>query len=330
MFLNISSVSSRLATLLKVTIASLVFLSTIPAAAQGYPSKPLKLVIGFAAGGPTDIIARTFAKQLSIQLGVPVVVDNRAGADSLLASQVTMQAEPDGYTIYLASTAHAINPSLFSNAGFDAVKDFTQISMVGDIPNLIVVSPALPVQTLGEFIAYAKARKGELNYATSASVIYLATEMMTLAAGIELQRIAFKGAAPAIPALVGNEVQLMISGIGPLLPLTRAGKLKALAVTSEKRSLLAPDIPTAIEAGLPGYTSSVWYALLAPPKMPRELAERLNSETRKVLANPDVRKTLLGFGVEPMATSQAELQNFMASEVQKWRKVVVDTGAKSN
>ena len=330
MFLNISSISSRLATLLKVTIASLVFLSTIPAAAQGYPSKPLKLVIGFAAGGPTDIIARTFAKQLSIQLGVPVVVDNRAGADSLLASQVTMQAEPDGYTIYLASTAHAINPSLFSNAGFDAVKDFTQISMVGDIPNLIVVSPALPVQTLGEFIAYAKARKGELNYATSASVIYLATEMMTLAAGIELQRIAFKGAAPAIPALVGNEVQLMISGIGPLLPLTRAGKLKALAVTSEKRSLLAPDIPTAIEAGLPSYTSSVWYALLAPPKMPRELAERLNSETRKVLANPDVRKTLLGFGVEPMATSQAELQNFMASEVQKWRKVVVDTGAKSN
>ena len=293
-----------------------------------YPNKPIKLIVGFATGGPTDIISRLFAKQLSVQLNTPVVVDNKAGADSLLASQATMLAEPDGYTIYIASSAHAINPSLFKKAGFDAVKDFTSISMIGDIPNLIVVSPALPVQTLVELIQYAKLHKGELNYATSASVIYLATEMMLKAAGISMQRIAFKGAAPAIPALVNNDVQMMISGIGPLLPMTKSGRLKPLAVTSVKRSVLAPEIPTANEAGIPGYFSSVWYALLAPPKLSKDIIDFLNTETKKVLANKDVKESLLGLGVEPIYSTSVELQNYMSSEVDKWQKIVVETGAK--
>ena len=298
-------------------------------AKQGdYPTKPIKLIVGFATGGPTDIIARLFAKQLSVQLNTPVVVDNKAGADSLLASQATMLAEPDGYTIYIASSAHAINPSLFKKAGFDAVKDFTSISMVGDIPNLIVVSPALPVQTLLELIQYAKLHKGELNYATSASVIYLTTEMMLKAAGISMQRIAFKGAAPAIPALVSNDVQMMISGIGPLLPMTKSGRLKPLAVTSVKRSVLAPEIPTANEAGIPGYFSSVWYALLAPAKLSKDIIEVLNAETKKVLSHKDVKESLLGLGVEPIYSSPVELQNYMSSEVDKWQKIVVETGAK--
>ncbi len=293
-----------------------------------YPNKPIKLIVGFATGGPTDIISRLFAKQLSVQLNTPVVVDNKAGADSLLASQAAMLAEPDGYTIYIASSAHAINPSLFKKAGFDAVKDFTSISMIGDIPNLIVVSPALPVQTLVELIQYAKLHKGELNYATSASVIYLATEMMLKAAGISMQRIAFKGAAPAIPALVNNDVQMMISGIGPLLPMTKSGRLKPLAVTSVKRSVLAPEIPTANEAGIPGYFSSVWYALLAPPKLSKDIIDFLNAETKKVLANKDVKESLLGLGVEPIYSTSVELQNYMSSEVDKWQKIVVETGAK--
>ncbi len=293
-----------------------------------YPNKPIKLIVGFATGGPTDIISRLFAKQLSVQLNTPVVVDNKAGADSLLASQAAMLAEPDGYTIYIASSAHAINPSLFKKAGFDAVKDFTSISMIGDIPNLIVVSPALPVQTLVELIQYAKLHKGELNYATSASVIYLATEMMLKAAGISMQRIAFKGAAPAIPALVNNDVQMMISGIGPLLPMTKSGRLKPLAVTSVKRSVLAPEIPTANEAGIPGYFSSVWYALLAPPKLSKDINDFLNAETKKVLANKDVKESLLGLGVEPIYSTSVELQNYMSSEVDKWQKIVVETGAK--
>lgn len=301
-----------------------------PAAAQGYPNKPIRVIVGFSAGGPADVMARALSQRLSTQLDTPMIVDNRAGADSLLASQGVMHAEPDGYTIYFASSAHAVNPSLYKKAGFDAVKDFTAISLVSDIPNFIVISPALPPRTLAEFISYARPRKGELNYATTASITYLATEMMIRAAGIELQRISYKGYAPATTAVMTNEVQLMVSGVSGLLSFVKSGKVRPLAITSQKRSVLAPEIPTAIEAGLPGYTSSVWYALLAPPKMSRELVERLNAETRKALADPEVRGTFLRLGIEPQVTSAAELEDFMRSEVQKWKKVVVETGAEAN
>lgn len=321
----------RLALKLCAVLAAAAILAPLQASAQSgaqpYPSRPIKLILGFAAGGPTDVIARTFAQRLSGQLGVPVTVDNRSGADSLLASQAVKNAEPDGYTIYMASSAHAINPSLFKNAQFDAIKDFTPISMVGDVPNLIVVNPGLPVKTLAEFVAYAKARKGQLNYGTTASVTFLATELMARSAGIELQRIPYKGASPASTALMAGDVQLMVTGIGPMLPLVKAGKLRALAITSEKRSLLAPEVPTAVEAGLPGYTSSVWYALLAPANLPRPIAERLAAETRAALSNPEVSAALTAQGVEVRSSSPDELEKYMRSEVTKWQKVVQDTGA---
>ena len=311
-------------------LAALAVIVSAPAAAQSYPTKPIRMIVGFAAGGVTDLMARALAQRLSAQLDTAVIVDVRAGADSLLASQAVLRAEPDGYTLYFASAAHAVNPSLFKKAGFDAVKDFTSISMICDMPNVIAISIAMPPRTLAEFISYARARKGELNYATSASGTYLATEMMIRAAGIELQRVAYKGAAPATMALVANEVQLIVSGIGGLLPFIKSGKVRPLAIASQKRSILAPEIPTAIEAGLPGYATSTWYALLAPPKLPRELVARLNAETRKALALPEARTAYLNLGVEPQVSSPAELEEFMLSEVQKWKKVVIETGAQSD
>jgi tripartite-type tricarboxylate transporter receptor subunit TctC len=316
--------------LLVAVVATLVLAASGTSVAQNYPTKPIKLVLGFAAGGPTDVMGRALAQRLSTQLGQPVVVDNKAGADSLIASQFVANAEPDGYTLYLASAAHAINPSLYKDAKFDAVKDFTLISMVGEVPNLVVINAALPPKTLREFIEYGKARKGELNYATTASVTFLSTEMLTRAAGIEVQRIAYKGAGPATAALLAGDVQLMVSGIGPLLPHVKGGKVRALAITSEKRSTLAPDIPTVSEAGLPGYTSSVWYALLAPPKLPRHITDRLANEISKALADGELRNALLAQGVDPRSSSPEETEAFIKKEVPKWDKVVKETGAQAN
>jgi tripartite-type tricarboxylate transporter receptor subunit TctC len=325
-----AATARRLSVGLVAALALLAFAAPSAALAQAYPNKPIKLVLGFAAGGPTDVMGRALAKQLSGQLGQPVVVENKAGADSLIASQFVARADADGYTLYLASTAHVINPFLYKDAQFDAVKDFTAISMVGEVPNLVVINANLPPKTLGEFINYAKARKGELNYATTASVTYLSTEMLTRAAGVEVQRVAYKGAGPATMALLAGDVQLMVSGIGPLLPHVKSGKLRALAVTSEKRSPVAPDIPTAIEAGVPGYTSSVWYALIAPPNMPREITDRLVKETRVALEDAELRKTFAANGVDPRATSPDETRRFIASETEKWEKTVRETGARAN
>jgi tripartite-type tricarboxylate transporter receptor subunit TctC len=316
--------------LARVALVALALVEPSIALAQAYPSKPIKLVLGFAAGGPTDVMGRALAKRLSTQLGQPVVVENKAGADSVIASQHVARAEADGYTLYLASAAHAINPSLYKDAQFDAVKDFTAISMVGEVPNLVVINASLPPKTLREFIDYAKARKGELNYATTASVTYLSTEMLTRAAGIDIQRIAYKGAGPATTALLAGDVQLMVSGIGPLLPHVKAGKIRALAITSGKRSALAPDIPTVIEAGVQGYTSSVWYALIAPPKMPRDIVNRLAAEMRSALEDAELRNALVANGVEPRASTPEETEEFMRSETQKWAKTVKETGAQAN
>ncbi len=311
-------------------LAALTLIVCAPAAAQNYPNKPIRMIVGFSAGGPADVMARALAQRLSTQLNTPMIVDNRVGADSLLASQAVMLAEPDGYTLYFPSSAHVVNPSLYKNAGFDAVKDFTAISLVSDIPNFVAISLALPPRTLAEFISYARARKGELNYATTASITYLATEMMVRAAGIELQRISYKSYPAATTALMTNEVQLMVSGVSGMLAFVKSGKVRPLAITSLKRSPPAPEVPTAIEAGLPGYTSSVWYALLGPAKMSHELVERLNAETRKALADPETRAVFMRLGIEPQATSAAEFEDFMRSEVQKWKKIVVETGAQAN
>lgn len=315
----------------KLILAGLAAAGTListPSIASDYPAKPVSLIAGFAAGGPTDVMARAFAQQLSAELGVPVVVENRPGADSLLASQAVKHAKPDGYTIYLASSAHAINPSLFKDAKFKVRDDFTPISMIGEVPNVVAIPTSLPAKTLQEFIEYAKARDGQLNYATTASITYLQTALMLKSAGLNLQRIPYKGAAPAAVALMSGDVQLMMSGIGPMVPQVQSGKIRALAVTSAKRSALLPDLPTTTEAGLPGFTSTVWYSLLAPANVPADIVKRLNESTRAALQNPDLISKLTAQGVELRGSSPEELSQFLAAEEAKWMETVDEMGAR--
>lgn len=322
--------------------AAISTLLPVHATANSYPNKPITLMVGFAAGGGTDVLTRAFAQYLQAEVGVPIVVENRPGADSLLASQAIKNANPDGYTIYLATSTHVINPSLFSDAKFKARNDVTPISMIGEVPVVIAVTPSLPTKTLREFIDYAKAREGQLNYATSASNTYLETAYMLRSAGLNLQRIPYKGAAPASVALMGGEVQLFLSTDGHLAPLVKSGKVRALAVTSAGRSALLPDVPTATEAGMPNFmpnlstasddgmpsvTSSIWYALLAPPNVPEDVVKRLNASTRAVLQNSEFVSKVAAMGVALRASSPEGLGLFMVAEEAKWQKIVDDIDA---
>jgi tripartite-type tricarboxylate transporter receptor subunit TctC len=327
----------RMTQLGKVLLSGLVLsmAAAMPAAAQSaatqpWPNKPIRLVVGFAAGGVTEIMGRALAQRLSAQLNNPVYVDLRTGADSLLASQNVARSEPDGYTLYFASAAHAVNQHMFKKSGIDSVSDFSIISMYCDIPNVIAVNSTLPVKNLQEFIAYAKARKGQMNYSTSASGTYLATELFLRSTGIELQRIPYKGAAPGMLALLANDVQLIVTGIGTVTPYLDTNKIRVLAIASENRSVLAPNVPTAIESGVPNHTTSTWYALIGPPKMPRELVTRLNAETRKALTDPEFVNSLIKLGAVPQPSTPAEAEAFIRSEVEKWRKVIVATNSQVN
>ena len=329
------SLAHRLTQLGKVLLSGLALsmAAAMPAAAQSaasapaWPNKPIRLVVGFAAGGVTEIMGRALAQRLSAQLNNPVYVDVRTGADSLLASQNVARSEPDGYTLYFALAAHAVNQHMFKKSGIDAVADFSIISMYCDIPNVIAVNSSLPVKNLQEFIAYAKARKGQMNYSTSASGTFLATELFLRSTGIDLQRVPYKGAAPGMMALLANDVQLIVTGIGTVTPYLDTNKIRVLAIASENRSVLAPNVPTAIESGVPNHTTSTWYALIGPPKMPRELVTRLNAETRKALADPEFVNSLIKLGAVPQPTTPAEAEAFIRSEVEKWRKVIVATNS---
>jgi tripartite-type tricarboxylate transporter receptor subunit TctC len=299
------------------------------AAAQSYPTKPVRLVVGFVAGGPTDALARLYAQRLGTALGQQVVVENRGGADGLIAAENVARSAPDGYTLFFASSGHAINASLYKSVPYRTLEDFEPIVLVGESPNLISVPASLPVNDLREFIALAKAKPGALNYGATSSPTHLATELFTSMAGIQVTRIPFKGAAPAMTALMAGDVQLVLSGIGTMLPQVKAGKLKGLAVTSASRSPLAPEIPTVVESGLPGYVATTWYGVLAPANTPRAVVERINRDTLALLADPATRGPLGTQGVVTQAMTPAEFGTFLRNEVAKWAKVVEATGARA-
>ena len=303
-------------------------LAALPVAAQTYPTKPVRVIIGFAPGGATDIIARMISPRLTAAFGQPFVVENRAGADSLIASELVARAEPDGHVIYFISSAHTVNPSLYKNVNFDVNKDFSSITMVGDVPNVVVVHPALPVKNMREFIDLAKRKKGELNFASSASITFLATALLNKMAGIDTARLAYKGAGPAMLALISGEAQFMMTGIGPVYPHIKSNKLRPIAVTSMKRSSMLPTIATIHESAVPGYTSSVWYAALAPARVARPIIDRLNTEMRKAMAEPDIKAALIAQAIDLMPSTPEELQETVRTETEKWAKVVKESGAK--
>jgi tripartite-type tricarboxylate transporter receptor subunit TctC len=308
----------------------LLVLALLPAAAvaQNYPAKPVRMVVGFVAGGPTDALARLYAQRLGAALGQQVVVENRGGADGLIAAEAVAKSPADGYTLFFASAGHAINASLYRNVPYRTVEDFEPVARIGESPNLIAVTPSLPATDVKELIALAKGKPDALNYGATSSPTHLATELFTSMAGIKMTRIPYKGAAPAMTALMAGDVQMVLSGIGTMLPQVKGGRLKGLAVTGPTRSPLAPEIPTVVESGLPNYVATTWYGLLAPAGTPRPIVERLNKDTRSLLDDPTVKAQLVPQGVVPTPSTPEEFGAFLRAEVAKWAKVVQDTGAK--
>jgi tripartite-type tricarboxylate transporter receptor subunit TctC len=302
-----------------------------PAAhAQNYPTKPVRFVVGFPPGGATDVVARTISQKLSEALGQPVVVDNRAGAASNIAGEHVAQSPKDGHVIFLGTVSTSINPSLYSKLRYDPLRDFTAVSQVTGTPFLVVTHPSLPVRNLKEFIALAKGKPGELLYgsAGSGSGGHLFVEMFGSMAKVKVGHVPYKGAAPATTAILSGETIFMFDNIVTTLPLSKAGRLRALAVTTAKRSSAAPDIPTVAEAGVPGYDANAWFGVFVPAGTPQAVVNRLSAEIAKIVKLPEVRERFLALGAEPVGSTPGEFAAFFRNEVEKWGRVVKTSGAR--
>jgi tripartite-type tricarboxylate transporter receptor subunit TctC len=299
-----------------------------PEAKAAYPDKPIRLMVPFAAGGNTDIISRAIGNELSKNLGVSVVIENRGGAGGMVGSEVVAKAPADGYTLLMVSASHVINPSLQKKLPYDTIKDFAAISMVADVPTVLVVHPSVPAKTLKELIAYAKANPGKLNYASAGkgTVGHLAAELLKSMAEIKMVHVPYKGAGPAMTDILGGHVQMIFSSMPAAMPHIQSGMLRSIVMTGAKRSAAAPNIPTMAEAGLPGFEVSSGFGLFAPAKTPRTVINRLNAEVVKALRVPSVRESLASQGAEPVGSTPEEYDAFVRSEIAKWQKVCREAG----
>ena len=302
-----------------------------PATAQTWPTKPIKYVVPFAPGGTTDILARTISEKLSIALGQPVVVENKPGAGGGLGADFTAKAPPDGYTIMGGTiSTHAINASLYSNLPYDPVKDFVAVTLIARVPNMLVINPDVPAKTVAELIKLLKANPGKYTFASSGNGTsqHLSGELFKSMAGVDMQHIPYKGSPPALQDVVGGQVTMTFDNITTALPLAKAGKLRALAVTTAKRSAVAPDVPTLAESGLVGFEVGSWQGVFAPAGTPPEIVKRLNTEIVKIINMPDVREKLLALGAEPVGDTSEQFTAYVKTEVVKWSDVVKKSGAK--
>ncbi len=312
-------------------LACVLVLTTDAALAQAaYPSKAIRWVVPFPASGATDILTRVIAQKLSDALGQPVVVDNKPGAGGSLGSELVARAAPDGYTLLMGTTStHSIGPAL-QKLPYDAQKNFAAISEVAESPNVLIVSPALKVNSVHELIALAKAKPGQLNFSSSGigSIVHLSGEQFKSVAGIDIQHIPYKGTALAIPDIINGQIAMMFDNIVSVMPHIKSGRVKALAITSEKRSSLLPDLPTMIEAGVPGYVSSAYFGVFAPAGTPKAIIDKLNAELVKIVHTPEVKERLLKLGAEPVGSTPEQLTALVRSEGAKWAKVIKDAGVK--
>jgi tripartite-type tricarboxylate transporter receptor subunit TctC len=313
------------------TLAALALGAAFAAFGQDYPAKPIHFVVPYPAGGPLDTVARLLGQKVSESVKQPVVVENKPGAGGNIGADAVAKSPPDGYTILMGAVAtHAINPTLYANMPYDAVKDFAPITQVASTPNVLVVNPSVPASNVKEFVAYAKAHPGELNFGSGStgSAGHLAGELFDATAGVKMVHVPYKGAGPAMQDLIGGQIQLMFDNLASSLGQIRAGKVKALAVTTAKRSSLAPELPTIAESGLPGFDISTWFGVFAPAGTPPAIVKRLNNEFVKALAAPDVRETMLKLGAEPVGNTPGEFAAYIRSEAQKYAKVIKASGAK--
>ena len=299
-------------------------LGAAPAAAQAWPQKPIRLVVGFAPGGVADITARVVAQKLAEQLGAQVVVDNRPSAGGIVAADAVAKAPPDGYTLLLLTNGNAVSASMFTSLPYDTLNDFAPVSLLGTFDVAVVASAEAKLDSMGALMAYAKANPGKLNIGTInvGSTQHLSAEMFRSMAGVDATVVPFKGSPAVITALRANDVQVAFEMLAPVIPQAKSGAVRILAVTSEKRHPSLPDVPTVAESGVPGYAASSWNAIAAPAKTPPAIVERLQQETARVLALPEVRDKLAAAGVTARASTPDELKRLLVSDVAKWRRVI--------
>jgi tripartite-type tricarboxylate transporter receptor subunit TctC len=299
------------------------------ARAQAYPTRPVRLIAGFPPGGGTDIIARVIGQSLSERLGQPFVVENRPGAGSNMGTEAAVRARSDGYTLLVATTANAINATLYETLNFNFIRDITPVATISGVPNIMAAHPSFPAKTIPEFIAYARANPGKVNMASSGNgaVDHVSGELFKMMAGVNMVHVPYRGGAQALTDLMGAQVQVMFPTMPASIQYVRAGKLRALAVTTVTRSEALPDVP-AVGEFVPGYEASTWYGVGAPKNTPAEIVEKLNKEINAALADPKLKARLADLGAEPMSMTPAEFGKLIADETEKWAKVVKFSGAK--
>jgi tripartite-type tricarboxylate transporter receptor subunit TctC len=321
--------------LLRVSIEWVVLACALalaaPVGAQSFPSRPVKLVVPFPAGGPLDTTGRAIAQRLTEAWGQSVVVENRPGAGGNIGADVVAKSPPDGYTVVMgALSTHAVNPSLYSKMPYDAQKDFVPITLVAITPNVLVVNPALPVHSVQELIAYAKANPGKLSFGSGSngSAGHLAGELFKIESGTDVQHIPFKGGAPALQALLAGDTQFMFDNLANAMAQVKGGKVRAIAVTTAQRSRLAPELPTMAEMGMPGFDISTWFGLMLPAGTPKDVVTKWNVDLVRVLDMPDVREKMIAQGAEPSPMTPEQFAAFIDAELVKYARIVKLSGAK--
>ena len=322
----------RIPALLTAGVAAMGLLATTMANAQApestWPARPLRLIVPFATGGGTDLVGRLVGQKLSDRLGQPVVVDNRAGAGGNIGTEAVARAAPDGYTLLLAYASHASNVSLYARLPFDPVADFAPIGMIATLPNLLVVHPDLPVRSVADLIALARAKPGQLNFGSGGvgTPNHLSGEMFKAAARIDVRHVPYKGIGPSNLAQIAGEVQFSVPGLFTVLQAVRAGRIRAIAVTSLRRSEVAPDVPTLAESGLPDFEAISWYGLLAPARTPPALISRLNLALNDIVNEPAMRQSLLAMGNEPETGTPAQFSQRISADIARWSNVIRAAG----
>ncbi|MFM9980789.1 MAG: tripartite tricarboxylate transporter substrate binding protein [Burkholderiales bacterium] len=310
-------------------LLALALLLPCLAFAQAYPARPVRIIVPYPPGGATDVMARTVAQKLNESWQHAVVVENKAGASGSVGSEIVAKSAPDGYTLLVQGTQHAINLSLYKQLPYDTLRDFVPINYIASAPFLLVLHPSVPANTVAELIAYIKARPGGLNYGSSGvgGGAHLAGEIFKTAAGVPLTHIPYKGAAPAMADLLGGQVTMVFDPIPTSITQVRAGRLKALAITSAKRSALMPELPTVAESGLPGFDVSAWFGLYGPAAMPKDIAIKLNAEVNRILQLPEVKEKFAGLGAESMIMNTDQFAVHLRAEIAKFAKAIKDSGA---
>jgi tripartite-type tricarboxylate transporter receptor subunit TctC len=301
------------------------------ALAQGWPNKPIRMIVPYTPGGYTDFMARSVGQKLSEALGQPIIFENKPGANAIIGTDVVAKAAPDGYTIGTVIAAHAVNATLNPKLPYDTLKDFSSVSLMSVAPLIMIAHPSLPANNMKELIALAKAKPGELNFASSGvgAAAHLTMEMFKSRTGVNMQHVPYKGTAGALQDTVGGRINVMFDVVGPLMPQVRAGNVKALAVTAKDRIAAAADVPTMAEQGVPDFVAGTWAGIIAPAGTPKEIVDRIAAETKKALADPAMREKLAEQGIVAVGNAPDEFRAFVAEEVARWAKVINDAGIKA-